>query len=320
MEETQITVKDHEWQVIVNPNACDHKCFDSWDGISAKLTESGIPHQLHKSDSCGMGIQIAKTLCNAGHRHILVVGGDGTINEVVNGILTSNATPSDVFLAVLPLGRGNDWARTHHIPSTYSECIDILHDGLFKPHDIGQVDIQRDSQPSETRYFINIAGFCFDAEVIYDVCYNKPKLGNISVYLLSLARTLFKYKSQLLSVKSPDFQYKGKTFIVTVANCQYNGGGMRQAPMANPYDGQLDVVVIPKVSRLTVIANAKGLFAGEHIKKIKKVKTYRTQELSILSSQRIRGEVEGELLNPGNYHIKILPKALNILAVRPDKH
>jgi len=319
MEESQITVKDHEWQVIVNPNACDHKCFDSWDGISAKLTQSGIPHRLHKADACGKGIQIAKDLCNDGFRHLIVVGGDGTINEVVNGIMTSDANPQDVYLAVLPLGRGNDWARTHHFPNSYADCIDILHDGIFKPHDLAKVESLHDNNSTDTRYFINIAGFCFDAEVIYDVCHNKPHFGNISVYLLSLARMLFKYRSQPLTISSPDFQYEGKTFIIAVANCQYNGGGMRQAPMADPYDGKLDVVVIPKVSKLTVIANVKALFSGDHIKKIHIIKTYRTQELTISSDQCIRGEVEGELLNPGNYRIRILPQSINILAVHPDK-
>lgn len=319
MEESLITVKDHEWQVIVNPNACDHKCFESWAGISAKLIESGIPYQLHKSDACGKGIQIAKELCNAGHRHLIVVGGDGTINEVVNGIFTSDANPNDVFLAIFPLGRGNDWARTHHFPNAYSECIDILHDGYFKTHDIGYIKSQKGDQIADSRYFINIAGFCFDAEVIYDVCYNRPHFAGISVYILSLIRSLFSYKSQQLTIQSPDFNYEGETFIVAAANCQYNGGGMRQAPMADPYDGKLDIIVIPKVSKLTVIANVKALFAGDHIKKIKKVKAFKTQELTITSNQRIRGEVEGELLNPGNYHISMLPKAINILAIQPDK-
>lgn len=316
MASQQLGVKDFEWQVLINPNACDKKCFTNWESISQKLTQHNIRHEMHKADACGRGMAITKELCQQGHRHIMVIGGDGTINEVVNGIFTAGIDTQEVYLAVLPLGRGNDWARTHNFPNNCLDSIDVFLQGKFLSHDIGCVKTIRENSTIAERFFINIAGFCFDADVIYDTVYNKPHFLGISVYILSLIRTLFKFKSPKITIKSDNYEYDGKSLITVAANCQYNGGGMRQAPYALPDDGLLDVVVIPNVCKLRVIANIKRLFAGTHIDHISEIQSHKTHHLSISSQQLIRGEVEGELLEVGNYDISLIPHALNTLTNR----
>ena len=308
-----LSVRDFVWHVIINPNACEKKCFDSWQNISDKLNEFSIRHELHRADATGKGMEMARELCQQGHRHLIVIGGDGTINEVVNGIFTSGVDTREVWLAVLPHGRGNDWARAHDFPQDVFQSISVLEQGRFLSHDIGRVRCHGgDAEPFE-RFFINIAGFCFDAEVIYDVTYNKPHFLGISVYMLSLARMLFKYKSQKLTISSPDFTYNDSTFLMVAAIGKYNGGGMCQAPQSVADDGMFDVVAIPDVSPLTVIANVKNLSDGSHIQKIKKVKSFRTSRLTITAEPPVRGEVEGELLPLGKYEIDMLPNALHVL-------
>ncbi len=247
----------------------------------------------------------------------MVIGGDGTINEVVNGIFLSGVDTKEVFLAVLPLGRGNDWARAHKFPTDLEHVMEVFRRGQFLCHDIGRVTSVRENEEPFHRYFINIAGFGFDAEVIYDVTYNKPHFAGISVYMLSLARMLFRYKSQPLRVQSPDFSFDGKTFLMVAAIGKYNGGGMCQAPESIADDGLFDVVIIPKVSNLKVIANVKNLSDGSHIHKIKGIQSFRTASLSISSNQILRGEVEGELLPLGKYEIDMLPNSLNVLTNLP---
>lgn len=313
MANTILNVKEFTWQVILNPNACDKKCFEHWSEISAKLSAVGIQHVLHLSDACGKGIQLAKSLCEQGFRHIIVIGGDGTINEVVNGIFLSGVDTHEVYLSVLPLGRGNDWARAHDFPQGFMQSIEVLLQGKFLSHDIGTVRSIQTSGKSFKRHFINIAGFCFDAEVIYDVTHNKPHFMGVSVYMLSLARTLFKFKSRYLTVTSPDFSYDGETFLMVAAIGKYNGGGMLQAPESLPDDGKFDVVVIPNIPKTKVMANVKNIFEGTHIQKIPEISTYRTNKLTIESKYQIRGEVEGELLPVGKYEIEMLPNALNVL-------
>lgn len=309
----KLNVRDHTWQVIINPNACDQKCFANWEAISKKFQKLGIEHVMHKSDRCGRGIEIARQLCQEGYRHLIVIGGDGTINEVVNGIFTSGVNTREVFLTILPLGRGNDWARTHHFPFDCLKSIDIMVKGNFVLHDIGKVETLHGGEVTDSRYFINIAGFGFDADVIYDTVYNKPHFLGISVYMLSLVRMLFKYKCPTIRIKGDDFEIEGKTFMTEVANCQYNGGGMLQAPMAKVDDGLLDVVFIPKVWKMRVVANIRNLFKGKHIERIRCIKTYTTKSLTITSKERVNGEVEGELLSVGDYRITLQGNALNTL-------
>lgn len=308
-----IQVQDYLWQVIVNPNACNQRCFESWEVLSTKLDKKGIRHRMHKSEECGKGSELACRLCQAGERHLIVVGGDGTINEVVNGIFASGVNTQEVFLAVLPLGRGNDWARAHHFPNNPLDSIDVLLEGTFMNHDIGMVETLREDQVVATRHYINIAGFCFDADVIYDTTYNKPHFLGVSVYVLSLIRTLFRFKSPTVTVEMDNETYQGTALLLVSAICQYNGGGMRQAPMAQPDDGIMDVVIVPDVSRLRVIANIGNIFSGAHVRKIKEVQTFKTRSLLIRSKELVRGEVEGELIETGTYRISLKQKSLHTL-------
>lgn len=313
MSTNYLDIHNYEWQVVVNPNACEGKCLELWNDVSVLLAQKNIKCVLHLADAVGKGTLLARQLCAEGHRHLIAVGGDGTINEVVNGIFMSGVDTKEVYLSILPLGRGNDWARTHQFSADNNENVRIFDEGRFMQHDIGVVNTFHDDKELARRYFINIAGFGFDADVIYDVTHNRPHFLGISVYILGLIRTIFRYRSKELSVNATDFHFGGKSFLMVAALCQYNGGGMRQAPMALPDDGLLDVVIIPKVSNWTVFKNFKNIFKGTHVKAIAGIQTFRTGSLEIASETLLRGEVEGELLMTGTYRINVLPGALNVL-------
>ena len=301
-----IPVLDYTWHIIANPNACENKSLDHWSVVAKRFDEVGLKYELYKTENKGKGIEKAA--------HLMVVGGDGSINEVVNGIMMSGVEVNDVCLAVLPLGRGNDWARTHHYPTKAQECVDLFLRGTFIRHDIGKVQTFQEGREVSKRFFINIAGFGFDAEVIYDTTYNKPHFLGISVYVLSALRCLFGFKSPIVEVKAPGFSFKDRVFMMVAAICQYNGGGMRQALDALPDDGQLDVVIIPKVGPLRVLWLMLYVFSGRHIEKSKGlVKVCRAEEASITSETLCRGEVEGELLETGEYKVSILPRAFRVL-------
>ena len=315
-----IPVLDYTWHIIANPNACENKSLDHWSEVAKRFDEVGLKYELCKTEKKGKGIEKAAQLCREGHRHLMVVGGDGSINEVVNGIMMSGVEVNDVCLAVLPLGRGNDWARTHHYPTKAQECVELFLRGTFIRHDIGKVQTFQEGREVSKRFFINIAGFGFDAEVIYDTTYNKPHFLGISVYVLSALRCLFGYKHPVVEVRTPGLFFKDKVFMMVAAICQYNGGGMRQAPDALPDDGQLDVVIIPKLNPFRVLRLMLYVFSGRHIEKSKGlVKISRAEEVSITSEALCRGEVEGELLETGEYKVSILPRAFRVLTNSYDE-
>ena len=309
-----LQVNDHCWHILLNINANEKKCEAKWQPVATKLQSAGIRYELHRLTKPGDGIATAKSLCQSGIRHLVAAGGDGTLNEVVNGIFTSGVNTREVFLAVLPMGRGNDWIRTHQYPKTPEETIDLWMKGQFMQHDIGLVTSTTPDQKTESRYFINIAGFGFDAEVIYDVTYHPPHFFGLNVYTLSLLKTLLSHKPKAIQVSANDgFTFNGEVFMVIAAICQYNGGGIREAKHAIPDDGFLDLIVVPKMSIPQVLGQLKNLHTGDHIDKIEGVKYLKVTDIQIHSDQPFRAETEGELLAVGNYHIKLIPNALNVL-------
>ena len=314
-----LQVNEHCWHILLNINANEKKCEAKWQLIADKLQSRGIRYELHRLTKPGDGIATAKSLCENGIRHLVAAGGDGTLNEVVNGIFISGVNTREVWLAVLPMGRGNDWIRTHHYPKTSEETIDLWTEGQFMQHDIGLVTSTSPDHKAENRYFINIAGFGFDADVIHNVTYHPLHLFGIDVYTLSILKTLLSHKPKTIQVSTTDgFTFNGEVFMVIAAICQYNGGGVCEAKYAVPDDGLLDLVVLPKMRIPQVLAQLKNMRTGDHIDKIKGARKLKVTEVKILSDQGFRAEVEGELLTVGNYHIKLIPNALNVLTAIND--
>ena len=310
---TNIRIDDHCWHIILNTNANEKKCERSWKPVAELLERRNIRYELHVVRRPGEGISTAKELCQSGIRHLVAAGGDGTINEVVNGIFLSGVDTREVYMAVLPMGRGNDWARTHHYPNTIAEVVECWRNGNFMQHDIGRVTSQTQDK-SHTRYFINIAGFGFDADVIYDVTNHPTHFFGFNVYVLSLLKTLFSHKPTAIQVSAKeDFEFDGEVFMVIAAICQYNGGGIREAKYAIPDDGLLDLIVVPKMSVPKVLKHLKDMTTGDHIDKIEGIKLIKTTAATIRSNTIFRGETEGELLVPGNYRIELMANALNVL-------
>ena len=310
---TNIRIEDHCWHIILNTNANEKKIERNWRPVAQLLERRNIRYELHVTQHPGEGIATARSLCESGIRHIVAAGGDGTINEVVNGIFTAGIDTREVWMAVLPLGHGNDWVRTHHYPKNIAEAVEAWRDGNFMQHDIGRVTSQTSSK-DYSRYFINIAGFGFDAEVIYDVTNHPPHLFGLNVYKLSLLKTLFAHKPTAIQATAAEgFDFNGEVFMVIAAICQYNGGGIREAKYAVPDDGLFDLIVIPKMSVPQVLKQLKNMTSGDHIDKIQGIRIIQTNEADLTSDHLFRGEVEGELLTPGNYHIELIPNALNVL-------
>ena len=317
---TNITIEDHCWHIILNANANEKKSTNNWADIATMLERKGIRFEVHTVFKPGEGIATAKSLCESGVRHIVAAGGDGTVNEVVNGIFLSGVNTREVYMAVLPLGRGNDWVRTHNYPKNIEEVVDVWRKGRFMQHDIGMVTTQTSDNQEKSRYFINIAGFGFDADVIYDVTYHKPRIGGSAVYVLSLLKTLLRHKPTPVTVSTDNgFAFDGEVFMIIAAICKYNGGGICEAKYAVPDDGLLDLIVIPKMRTTEIVKHLKEMFTGDHIDKIHSIRKVFTTNANITTPAHLRAEAEGELLTVGNYHIKLIPNSLNVLSNLKDQ-
>jgi YegS/Rv2252/BmrU family lipid kinase len=314
----KFSFNQHAWHLIVNPNALSEKCFTYSKIVEIKLHDLNIPYQKHIANLCNAGIQIVKDLCLKGERYFMIVGGDGTINEVINGIFLSGIPTEEVYVSVIPLGTGNDWTRTHLYPPTYSLTIDQFNESFFIKQDVGLVETMENGQCTDKRYFINIAGFGFDSAVIQEVNKNKSKVFSKTVYLLSLLKVLLTHKAQKIEIKTDAESFTEPIFTIAIGIGQYNGNGMRQVPMANPIDGLFDMVIIKKVSPFKVIRNVKNLYAGTHLQSLEEAVLLHAKTIEITSTPFSTGEVEGELLKKGNYRISIIPNSLHVMSFNAD--
>ena len=306
--------KEHEWQIIANAAAVMAKQRMLEERVLNPLRSKGITCRISHGEGAGSGMELAEKLCREGHRHLIVAGGDGTVNEVVNGIYASGVDASEVYLAIIPLGTGNDFCRTTGCPPL-EECANFLLNTSFRPMDVGVVETLEQEQKKviAKRHFINIAGFAFDAAVIQETTKGKPKLFPSAVYLLKLVKVLFTYRALPVKIHTDNGDWEDEVFTIAVGNAQYNGNGMRQVPMANPHDGMLDISIIRKIRPLKVVANVKKLYSGKHLE-LPEARVMRAKQVEISSSGKLLGEVEGEMLETGHYRICIADKQLNVMS------
>ena len=312
----QINAKHHFWHIILNPNSLLHQSSQFWKNIENKIKELQINYLHHETSTIDKAKELIINLCKNGERHYIIVGGDGTLNTFVNAVMESQVNSSEIYAALIPLGTGNDWSRSHGYSNCYLEAIDSLIKGNFTNHDVGLVETIIDDKVIDARYFINIAGFGFDGAVIANASKMTTKIFHKQLYLINLLKTLLAYKPQMVTFKSNDFTVTKNIFSIAMGIGQYNGNGMRQCPDAISNDGQLDVVMIEKISIHKVLFHIKNLFMGTHVKKLKEVSVQRTNYLEINTEPPILGEVEGEMLSTGNYRIKCLPSAINFMYVK----
>jgi YegS/Rv2252/BmrU family lipid kinase len=251
-----------------------------------------------------------------GFRQIVVVGGDGTLNEVVNGLFRQNiCQPSDILLGLISVGTGNDWGRMYEIPASYKKQVRMLQKRHTILQDAGQASY-RLSGEVENRYFVNVAGMGYDALVAEKTNAAKQKgKGGTITYLLNLISGLFQYRSIHLEISvDGKVAFTGKVFSLSIGICKYNGGGMMQLPDAIPDDGQLDMTIIRQITRYRVVTNLKYLYDGTFVN-LPEVNQYRGKVITITSkpAHRLYLETDGESLGHSPLVLKVIPKAVRLI-------
>lgn len=305
------------WFVIVNPVSGDGRGLSDFPMISRLLRQQGIEHDSAFTEHRYHATELTVEAMNRGFRKIIVVGGDGTLNEVVNGLfIQKQVAPKDVLLAVVAVGTGNDWVRTFGIPHNYNAAIRAVKEGYSIYQDVGKVTYT-ESQYTQSRYMANVAGIGFDAIVVS--VFNHLKVKGYSgrwLYLLSLLRSYFSSRPAGVNVEiDGKVVYKNLMFSMAVGICKYNGGGIQQLPRAVVNDGLLDITLIRPIHWWHIIFRAKRFFNGD-IYTIGHIHHYQGREVKISSLPTIRIETDGELLGETPVTIEVVPKAIQIVATK----
>ncbi len=310
--------ENKKWLVVVNPKASVGKSGKDWPEIRQILVNEGIEFDEVITEYPRHAIEIVRNaIVEQGYRKFISVGGDGTNNEVINGIFTQDVVPTnDIIMATMPVGTGNDWRRTFDIPLEYEDVVKIIKTGHTFVHDIGKLTYYDDGN-TRIRYFLNAAGTGLDEMVCHSTNRMKQQgKGGTIRYLISLVKCLFTYKITHIQLTIDDeLVFDDSILNLSIGIGRFNGGGMMTMPKAVPNDGLFDVTVIKKVSIFKFAANVKNLYDGTFIDKIDEVKIFQGKRIHIVSipPHSLLVETEGENLNNSPFDFEMLPRSINMV-------
>lgn len=303
----------NEWFIVVNPNAGNGKGKKDWDRISSLFAKEKIVINARFTEKKSQATEFTRDAIGSGFRKIISVGGDGTLNEVVNGVFTQDfCSAKEIKLGMVPVGTGNDWGRMFGIPLVYEGAVNVIKEDKTMLHDIGTISYY-DGSEQHKRYFINIAGIGFEALVVSKTNMQKDKgRSSQAIYFYNLLSSLICYKKPEVTINIDGKTSITRIFSINVGNGRYCGGGMRQTPDALPDDGLLDITVIKEMGRLEVIRNLKILYDGT-ILSHPKVDGYRSTNLKVTSESVIFAEADGESLGHTPVEFGIIPAGINVV-------
>src|SRR5215212_8185989 len=244
---------------------------------------------------------------------LIVVGGDGTVNEVVNG-LGKAGFPEDVTLAVLPMGTGNDLAATLAIPDRLEGAEEVIRESRIRTLDVARVR----SEGVGEHFFINVAtgGFGAETSSLADEEL-KGRWGKLAYFRASLEKAR-DFDVREVRVILDDVEYTIRAVNVAVGNCRYAGGGWLAAPRANPEDGLLDLVVIAQVGLKEVLALAPAALAKSDYLDTEGVFSARAKKIRVETRPGgLEFTADGELIGDDPVDFEVIPHALNVV-VGPD--
>ncbi|MFI3269023.1 MAG: diacylglycerol kinase family protein [Rikenellaceae bacterium] len=303
------------WFLIVNPKAGNGRALLDFPLISRLLHQSGISCDPHFTEHKSQAVEYTVRAINEGYRKIIVVGGDGTLHEVVNGLfIQQQAAPKEVTLGVIGVGLGSDWLRTFGFEEyNYADMVNAIKGGKSMLQDVGVVSYE-EAHYRQVRYMVGAGGTGFDADVVKRFNHRSMKRHRTRwSYKWSLIVSFFKYKHTGAKIYLDDkLIYNNLLFSAAVGVCKFNSGGLQQLPDAVVDDGLLDMTIIRPVHFWHILFRLFYLFDG-NIYRIGHIERWRGERVRIESTPEMMVEVDGELLGGTPLEFSILHKAIQIV-------
>ena len=295
-------------ELIVNLTAGGGKPNHHLETVLKYLKENRLNFKVCITSHQGEAVELAQKAADNGAELIVSVGGDGTVNEIVNGIMKSKNNPS---LGIIPLGWANDFIKSTGIPSDIIEACKILIKGKTKKIDIGTINNQI--------YFANICGIGFDAEVSHlanQLKNRHPNWNILSAYVYVFAtikKLLSPFSYHDVKIKFDGQEIHSKILFIAISNGKIYGGRFNITPEAILDDGLLEVCVVEKMGRFKYLSIIPKVFKGTHAS-IKGINFYRAKEVVIQSSEPVLAQVSGEVIEgQKEFTITLLPKSLKLI-------
>ena len=294
----------------MNPASGNGATGKRWPELAHRASMLGLEGESLFSDRPGHLIELARGAVDAGARLVVAVGGDGTLNEVVNGI-----AGRDVELATIPLGTGMDFVRTYGIPTKFDGAVRVALDGATRTIDAGRVQYRTWGGEDAERWFANVGSVGMSGAVAQRANGMSKALGGKATFFYALTRVFLEWENTEVTVTLDDGERRGLMHDVVVANGAWHGGGMKLAPAALPDDGLFDVVLIGDIGKVDFLTTAPKIYKGRHVAHAK-VDVVRSKRVAVDAAERLPIEVEGEQIGTTPAVFEVVPGALRLRVPR----
>jgi diacylglycerol kinase (ATP) len=301
-----------KYMIIANPNSGHGKGARAIPEIERELTRLGLDFDLVRTERVGHGIQLAREAALAGYEIIVAAGGDGTVNEVLNGLMEARQSSQNrPALGVLCAGRGNDFAPCINIPEDLLSALQVLKDDHRRRIDIGRVV---GGNFPQGRYFANNVGVGFDAIGTIEVA-KLPEWGMFS-FLIAILKTIFLYyKGPTVRIDYDDQALTTSTLMLLTMNGKRMGTGFKMAPDSKPDDGLFDLVIVRQVSRLRIFSLIPHFMKGTQGTQ-PEVQTLRAARVAITAlAGALPAQSDGEIIcvEGTRLDIEMLPRQVEVV-------
>ncbi len=293
--------------LILNPTAGRSRA-DGWDHrLQRAFHKSGIPCELRLTEKAGDGTTLARQAAHSNYDLVIAAGGDGTVNEVANGLIGT-----ETALGIVPIGTVNVLARELGISLRPGFAVRTIARGVRKRIDVGCAN---------GRHFTLMAGFGFDAEVVTNVLQPIKDWIGSSAYILKGLEKLATCRATDVVLEMAEETYATKAFMVIVANASTYAYDLKIAPLAMPDDGVLDICVFerPITDRIGFMRQVADVFINRHLYH-KAVRYFRTTRVIVRSEPEICAQLDGDPFGTTPVEISIIPECLPVIVPATAKH
>lgn len=299
--------------LVVNPRSANGQTGRRWAELSAEISKA-VPDFGHAFTERPMhGAELARQALHQGYQCVVAVGGDGSVNEVINGFFENGrAINPQAALGVIPRGTGGDFRRTFEWDLEMSSAVDRLRGETSAPFDVGVVEYLNTAGQKETRYFANIASFGVSGMVVKKVNESSKALGGRLSFMWGSVKALAAYRDVKVRISLDDGPMEEvPVTCLAVANGRYFGGGMMVAPQANTSDGLFDVTLWSGYGVSDFMFKQKAIFTGAHAK-WDRTRLFRAKTVRAECDSEVLMDVDGE--QPGRLpcSMRILPSAIRL--------
>jgi YegS/Rv2252/BmrU family lipid kinase len=254
-------------------------------------------------------IELAAQAAREGAELVVAVGGDGTLNEAVNGLVRAGGTTE---LATIPLGTGMDFVRTYGIPSRFDDAVRTARTGTVRTIDLGRVSYRTWAGEDAERHVANVGSVGMSAAVAQRANGMSKALGGRATFFYALTRVFFEWDNTVVTVElDGGDRRQARMHDVIVANGQWHGGGMRLAPEAQPDDGLFDVVLIGDITKWDFVTTAPKIYRGTYLAHAK-VDLVRARTVAVDAPERLPIELDGEQVGTTPARFEVVQAALRL--------